>query len=115
MTLSGLPQRDLTLSLAARAGGLESAPASVRLKFQGATQQPAGDGAAKTASTVSLYALVVGVGKFKDESINGLAWAGKTLATSPPPWKSRKAGFTARSTCGFCPMRMPTTPRSSTG
>ena len=77
VTLSGLPQRDLTLSLAARAGGLESAPASVRLKFQGATQQPAADSAAKTASTVSLYALVVGVGKFKDESINGLAWAGK--------------------------------------
>ena len=77
LPLTGLPQRDLTLSLVARGGGLESTPASIRLKFQGAPQHPPADTAAQNASTVSLYALVVGVGKFKDKSINGLEWAGK--------------------------------------
>ncbi|MGO9474382.1 MAG: hypothetical protein ACLPWS_13420, partial [Rhodomicrobium sp.] len=55
LTLTGLPQRDLTLSLVARAGDAESVPASIRLKFQGAAAPPAA-----SASTVSLYALVVG-------------------------------------------------------
>ncbi len=76
MKLTGLPQRDLTLSLVARAGGLESTPASIRLKFTGAPQ-PAASAAAQNASTVSLYALVVGVSKFKDASIPALAWAAK--------------------------------------
>jgi WD40 repeat protein len=69
MQLTGLPQRDFTLSLVARAGGLDSPPASVRLKFKGA--------APASAPTVALYALVVGVGKFKDAKINPLDWAGK--------------------------------------
>ncbi len=78
VTLTGLPQRDVTLSLVARASGLESTPASIRLKFQGAAPPQALISApAQNASTVSLYALVVGVGKFKDASINGLKWAGK--------------------------------------
>ena len=77
LPLTGLPQRDLTLSLVARGGGLESTPASVRLKFKGAPQHAPAGNVAKNASTVSLYALVVGVGKFKDKSINGLEWAGK--------------------------------------
>ncbi|MFZ1107962.1 MAG: hypothetical protein WAN43_06420 [Rhodomicrobium sp.] len=77
MTLTGLPQRDLTLSLVARAGGLDSPPASVRLKFKGAPEKPAQDAARASAPTVSLYALVVGVGKFKDAKINPLTWAGE--------------------------------------
>jgi hypothetical protein len=71
LTLTGLPQRDLTLSLIARAGDLESVPASIRLKYQGAAQPPA------PASTVALYALVVGVAKFKDPAVNKLEWAAK--------------------------------------
>ena len=69
MKLTGLPQRDLTLSLVARAGDRESTASSVKLKFKGAP--------AAAAPTVSLYALVVGVGTFKDKTINGLEWAGK--------------------------------------
>ncbi len=71
ITVTGLPQRDVTLSLVARAGELESVLASVRLKYQGAAQ------AAAPTSTVSLYALVVGVAKFKDASVNKLDWAAK--------------------------------------
>ncbi len=74
ITLSGLPQRDLTLSLVARAGDAESTPASIRLKFKGAAQASA---PADVASTVSLYALIVGVSKFKDPSVNSLNWAAK--------------------------------------
>jgi WD40 repeat protein len=74
--LTGLPQNDLTLSLIARAGDLESTSASVQLKFHGATQAPA-DTAAQNASTVSLYALVVGVSRFKDKRIVPLEWAAK--------------------------------------
>ena len=78
VTLTGLPQHDLTLSLVARAGGLESTPANVRLKFQGAAQpQALMSAAAQNASTVSLYALVVGVSKFKDAGVPALAWAAK--------------------------------------
>ncbi|MGO9461606.1 MAG: caspase family protein, partial [Rhodomicrobium sp.] len=72
IALTGLPQRDLTLSLVARAGDAESVPASIRLKFQGAAAPPAA-----SASTVSLYALVVGVSKFKDPNVNHLEWAAK--------------------------------------
>ncbi len=64
LTLTGLPQRDLTLSLVARAGDLESTPASIRLKFQRRRASPAAP-----ASTVSLYVLVVGVAKFKDPTV----------------------------------------------
>ena len=71
LTLTGLPQRDLTLSVIARAGDLESTPASIRLKFRGETRP------AKLVSTVSLYALVVGVAKFKDPAVPPLSWAGK--------------------------------------
>jgi hypothetical protein len=77
VSLTGLPQRDLTLSLVARAGDLESTPASVRLKFEGVAQKPAPEAAKANALTVSLYALVVGVGKFKDAKINPLTWAGQ--------------------------------------
>ena len=69
MKLTGLPQRDLTLSLVARAGDRESTASSVKLKFKGAP--------AAAAPTVSLYALVVGVGTFRDAKIPGLEWAGK--------------------------------------
>jgi hypothetical protein len=72
VTISGLPQRDLTLSLVARAAGLESVPAVVHLKYGGTAQPPM-----VNASTVSLYALVVGVSKFKDPNVNKLAWAAK--------------------------------------
>jgi WD40 repeat protein len=68
-TLSGLPQRDLTLSLVARADEAESTPVSIRLKFQGAAHASAPKG--------SLYALVVGIGKFKDPQVPGLHWAAK--------------------------------------
>jgi WD40 repeat protein len=74
LTLTGLPARDLTLSLVARADELESTPASIRLKFQGA---PAPSVAADRTPAVSLYALVVGVAKFKDPKINPLGWAAK--------------------------------------
>ncbi len=74
LALTGLPQRDLTLSLVARAGDVESTPASIRLKFKGAARASA---PAEVASTVSLYALVVGVSKFKDPSVNSLNWAAK--------------------------------------
>ena len=69
LPLDGLPQRNLTLSLIARAGDLESAPFSIRLKFRGAPAQ--------TTSPVSLYALVVGVSKFKDPNVPPLHWAAK--------------------------------------
>jgi WD40 repeat protein len=74
LTLTGLPQRDLTLSLVARAGDLESAQSSVRIKFQGA---PKPSLPVASTPTVSLYALVVGVAKFKDPKINPLSWAAK--------------------------------------
>jgi WD40 repeat protein len=77
VSLTGLPQRDLTLSLVARAGDLESTPASIRLKFEGAAEKPAPEAAKANAPTVSLYALVAGVGKFKDAKINPLTWAGQ--------------------------------------
>ena len=69
ITLDGLPQQDMTLSLIARAGDLESAPFSIHLKFQGAP--------APTTSPVSLYALVVGVSRFKDPNVPPLHWAAK--------------------------------------
>jgi WD40 repeat protein len=75
ITLSGLPQRDIALSLVASSGGLESTPATVRLKYEGAKQPSPTQ--AQQASMVSLYALVVGVGKFKEAKIDSLAWAGK--------------------------------------
>ena len=71
LTLTGLPQRDLTLSLVARAGDLESTPASIRLKFRGAAQAPA------PVSTVSLYVLAAGVSKFQDPKVPQLDWAAK--------------------------------------
>ncbi len=74
VTLIGLPQRDLTLSLVVRAGDAESTPASIGLKFKGAAQASA---PAEVVSTVSLYALVVGVAKFKDPAVNKLEWAAK--------------------------------------
>jgi len=74
LTLTSLPQRDLTLSLVARAGDAESVPTSIRLKYKGAAQASA---PAEVVSTVSLYALVVGVSKFKDPSVNNLNWAAK--------------------------------------
>ena len=77
LPLTGLPRRDLMLSLVARGGGLESTPATIRLKYQSAPQRAPADSAAQSTSIISLYALVVGVGKFKDKSINGLEWAGK--------------------------------------
>ncbi len=77
ITLTGLPQRDIALSLVASSGGIESSPSTVRLKYEGAPQRPASATAAQQASTVSLYALVVGVGKFKEAKIDTLAWAGK--------------------------------------
>jgi hypothetical protein len=68
ITLTGLPQRDITLSLIARAGGLESTPAIIHLKFRG-VPRPTPKG--------SLYAVVVGVGTFKDPSVKPtLLWAG---------------------------------------
>jgi WD40 repeat protein len=76
ITLTGLPPRDLTLSLVARTGELESTPASIRLKFKGAIPAPAPAPSA-AASAVSLYALVVGVSKFKDPNIKELNWAAK--------------------------------------
>jgi hypothetical protein len=75
--LTGLPQRDVTVSLVARAGDIESTPAVLRLTFEGAAEKPAPEAAKGNAPTVSLYALVVGVGRFKDAKINGLAWAGQ--------------------------------------
>jgi WD40 repeat protein len=74
LTLKGLPPRDLTLSLVARGGDLESTPSSVRLKFHSASQPSAPP---PSAPSVSLYALVAGVAKFKDPSINPLSWAAK--------------------------------------
>ncbi len=75
LTLPGLPQRDLTLSLVARAGTIESVPASIRLKYKGAAPEPASP--KESGHTVSLYALVVGVAKFKDPAVNPLGWAAK--------------------------------------
>ncbi len=75
VTLSGLPRRDIALSLVASSDGVESTPATVRLKYDGSKQPSASQ--AQQASTVSLYALVVGVGKFKEAKIDNLAWAGK--------------------------------------
>jgi WD40 repeat protein len=75
VTLTGLSQRDLTLSLVARSGELESTPASVRLKFQGAAESVTLS--AESTPAVSLYALVVGVARFKDPAVNKLEWAAK--------------------------------------
>jgi WD40 repeat protein len=75
ITLSGLPKRDIALSLVASSGGVESTPSTVRLKYEGAKQPTPAQ--VQQASTVSLYALVVGVGKFKEAKIDSLAWAGK--------------------------------------
>ena len=74
LKLTGLPQRDLTLSLVARAGMLESTPFTIRLKFQGAQVRSS---TAANVPTVSLYAVVVGVSKFKDTNVNSLEWAAK--------------------------------------
>ena len=68
ITLTGLPQRDITLSLVGRAGDLESTAAIIHLKYQG-VPRPVPKG--------SLYAVVVGVGKFKDPSMPGLRWPAK--------------------------------------
>ncbi len=75
LLLPGLPKRDFTLSLLARAGDVESVRASIHLKYKGAApeQTPAKD----STPSVSLYALVVGVAKFKDPAVNKLAWAAK--------------------------------------
>jgi hypothetical protein len=70
LTLTGLPQRDVTLSLVARAGDLESTPFSIRLKFQGSAR-------ASAAPKGSLYALAVGTGIFQDKKVPGLRWAEK--------------------------------------
>ena len=75
LLLAGLPKRDFTLSLAALAGEVESVPASVHLKYRGAAPEPGTP--QEGAKTVSLYALVVGVAKFKDPAVNKLAWAAK--------------------------------------
>ncbi len=76
ITLTGLPQRDIALSLVARSGESESTPSTVRLRYAGAPQR-AEASPSKQNTTVSLYALVVGVGKFKEAKIDTLAWAGK--------------------------------------
>jgi hypothetical protein len=75
LMLAGLPKRDFTLSLAALAGEAESVPASVHLKYKGAAPEPSTP--QESAKTISLYALVVGVAKFKDPAVNKLAWAAK--------------------------------------
>ncbi len=76
LTLTGLPQRDLTLTLVARAGDLQSSPncqdnpACIQLKFKGV---PPVGGAPKG----SLYALVVGINEFQDHNVPPLEWAAK--------------------------------------
>ena len=74
ITLTGLPQRDITLSLVARAGDLESTPAIIHLKFQG-VPRPVPQG--------SLYAVVVGVGKFKDPSVPPVPFLTRFLESTP--------------------------------
>ncbi|MGO9547618.1 MAG: caspase family protein [Rhodomicrobium sp.] len=69
MVLTGLPQRDVTLSLVARAANIESVPFIVHLKYRGAPASAAPKG--------SLYALAVGVAKFKDPQVPALRWAAK--------------------------------------
>ncbi len=82
MKLTGLPRRDLTLSLVARAGDQDSPPAAVKLKFKGAP--------AAAAPTVSLYALVVGTGKFKDASVPPLDWAAQDARDFAAALKTQK-------------------------
>src|SRR5262249_40802957 len=73
LDLKGLPKRDLTLSLVAHAGDLESTPAIIHLKYQGAPDVKA----APSNATVSLYALLIGVNKFKDPTVPKLFWPAK--------------------------------------
>ena len=68
VTLTGLPQRDITLSLVARAGDLEGTRAIIQLKFRGAPS---------VAIKGSLYAVVVGVGTFKDPNVPASRWAAR--------------------------------------
>jgi WD40 repeat protein len=64
-----VPDRDFELSLVAEAEGAQpSTPAIIHLKFKGLTR-PVPKG--------SLYAVVVGVGKFKDPSVPALRWPAK--------------------------------------
>jgi WD40 repeat protein len=79
LILTGLPARDLNLSLVARAGDIESTRATVALKYRGAAPEPISLMSATGGGgpTGSLYALVVGVGKFKDAGVPGLNYAGK--------------------------------------
>ena len=78
LTLTGLPQRDVTLTLVARSGDLESSPdcqdnpACILLKFRGTP--------AANAPKGSLYAVIVGVGEFEDPNVKDryrLKWAAK--------------------------------------
>ncbi|MGA9267184.1 MAG: hypothetical protein WBV79_12140, partial [Rhodomicrobium sp.] len=68
ITLTGLPQRNIILSLVARAGDLEGTRAIIQLKFRGAPS---------VTIKGSLYAVVVGVGTFKDPKVPTLHWAAK--------------------------------------
>ena len=84
ITLTGLPQRDITLSLVARAGDLESTPAIIHLKYQG-VPRPVPKG--------SLYAVVVGVGRFKDPSVPALRWPAKDASDFAAALKRQEGGL----------------------
>jgi hypothetical protein len=75
LVIAGLPKRNFTLSMTALSEKTESVSASVHLKYGGAT--PELELPSESGSTVSLYAIVVGVSKFKDPAVSKLAWAAK--------------------------------------
>ncbi|MGH6816407.1 MAG: hypothetical protein ACREC6_11955, partial [Hyphomicrobiaceae bacterium] len=72
LEVTGLPARSVTLSVIAEAGELASTPASIRLTWAGASKPKEED-----LRKGKLYALLVGVGKYKDKRISGLNWAGQ--------------------------------------
>ncbi len=78
LILTGVPAKDINLSLVARAGDVESERVTISLKYKGSTPEPvaarvAGGGALKR----SLYLLAVGAGDFQDAQIPHLDYAGK--------------------------------------
>jgi len=70
LRVAGLPAQTVTLSVIAEAGEAASTPASVRLTWAGAPKLKEED-----LRKGKLYALLVGVGRYKDSRIRGLKWA----------------------------------------
>ena len=82
-----LPQRDVEVSLIARAGDKTSEPARVKLAYAGQKQDPA------ALLKPKLYVLAVGVAKYQDSSVEPLGLPGKDASDFAKAMLAQKGGI----------------------